>query len=108
MPHCQRRKQFLNNKPAGKSVPKQQQLNPIRRKKSCEQAIACSWIARRKKKTLHLRCRRYLSACCGRLCVYGCVVCERARTYVCVCARERVCVCVYAGARVCVLVRVYV
>lgn len=41
MPHCQRRKQFLNNKPAGKSVPKQQQLNPIRRQKSCEQAIAC-------------------------------------------------------------------
>jgi len=58
------------------------------------------------KKTLHLRCRRYLSACCGRLCVYGCVVCARAR--VCVCLRACVCVCVCAGARVCVLVRVYV
>jgi len=49
MPHCQRRKQFLNNKPAAKSVPKQQQLNTIRRQKSCEQAIARLWIARRKK-----------------------------------------------------------
>jgi len=100
MPHCQRRKQFLNNKPAGKSVPKQQQLNPIRRKKSCEQAIACSWIARRKKNAALALSSLFECVLRQVVCVWVCGVCARAR----VCVPACVCVCVC----VCVLVRVYV
>jgi len=118
MPHCQRRKQFLNNKPAGKSVPKQQQLNTIRRQKSCEQAIARLWIARRKKNAALALSSLFECVLRQVVCVWVCGVCARARASACAraCARAcvRVCVgacvrvCVCAGARVCVLVRVYV
>jgi len=106
MPHCQRRKQFLNNKPAAKSVPKQQQLNTIRRQKSCEQAIARLWIARRKKNAALALSSLFECVLWQVVCVWVCGVCARAR--VCVPACVCVCVCVCAGARVCVLVRVYV